>query len=312
MNDTPFENGGLTSSQAASLLGVHESTVKRWGNLGDLSLVRTAGGHRRIDPGALIDFARRKSPDSELLFFSPHEEEVAWAALAAQERNDFEELRDLLLRFCDSQPGSWVKRLLVYLEHGFGITRDRLFDGMIAPALGEVGLEWKTGSRTIALEHRFTQKIVDALHALGVPASRPRPGHSRRALVACAEKNRHEIAALMTRRLLEGEGWEVTYLGADVPFEEVAGIQEMEKASLVCLGFTAPQVAADARRGLRVLSALYSPLAPYTLALGGVAATPDRVFAPAPFPVHCLDSMQELMAWVRAKFPPVPPVGGDG
>lgn len=38
----------LTLSEAAELLGVHPSTVRRWADNGDLRCMRTPGGHRRF------------------------------------------------------------------------------------------------------------------------------------------------------------------------------------------------------------------------------------------------------------------------
>jgi len=38
----------LTLSQAAALLGVHPSTVRRWADHGDLPVKLTPGGHRRF------------------------------------------------------------------------------------------------------------------------------------------------------------------------------------------------------------------------------------------------------------------------
>jgi putative resolvase len=38
----------LTLSEATKMLGVHENTVRRWGDEGTLRMVRTPGGHRRF------------------------------------------------------------------------------------------------------------------------------------------------------------------------------------------------------------------------------------------------------------------------
>jgi len=37
-----------TLSEATEMLGVHENTVRRWGDEGTLRMVRTPGGHRRF------------------------------------------------------------------------------------------------------------------------------------------------------------------------------------------------------------------------------------------------------------------------
>ena len=70
----------LTSSEAASLLDVHPSTVKRWCNDGELHSEVTPGGHRRIPIDTAVDFARSKGIRTILSPFRPFEPHV-WAAL---------------------------------------------------------------------------------------------------------------------------------------------------------------------------------------------------------------------------------------
>lgn len=309
---TIHDPGGveLTTSQAALLLQVHESSVKRWSNVGELGIDKTAGGHRRIRfDASLLEFARGKRVATDLLFFSPHEEEVARAGFAGRERNDFTGVRELVLRFCDTESPRWVTRLLRYLEEGFGIPMPRLFDAGVAGALAEVGRQWQAGSRTIALEHRFTQKILDALHVIhgalddAEPAARP-AGKRPHAIVACAESCHHEIGAFMARILLRRAGWSVTYLGANVPYEETAGIQELERAQLVVLAYAPPLGSSDVRRCLKVLNALAQPSAPYRLVIGGLPALAgaEEQYGPG-LPLKCVDTMESFDRWIRAQHP---------
>ena len=50
----------LTSKKASEILGVHDSTVKRWCNQGELSSQATKGGHRRISWDDLMNFAKQQ------------------------------------------------------------------------------------------------------------------------------------------------------------------------------------------------------------------------------------------------------------
>ncbi|MEM1271970.1 MAG: helix-turn-helix domain-containing protein, partial [Bacteroidota bacterium] len=51
----------ISTRQASDLLGVHESSVKRWCNAGDLGCEYTHGGHRRIPLAELLRFAEARS-----------------------------------------------------------------------------------------------------------------------------------------------------------------------------------------------------------------------------------------------------------
>lgn len=154
----------LTTSQAASLLQVHESSVKRWTNDGRVRPAKTHGGHRRIPLPALLELAREMRCESALLRLGRHGAPLAEATLACRERNDFGPMVDLVTGFCDHEPVGHLTEALRYLSAAAGIPISRIFDNILAAALHRVGRQWEEGSRTVAMEHRFTQKVLDALH----------------------------------------------------------------------------------------------------------------------------------------------------
>lgn len=51
----------LTLSEAARLLDVHPTTLRRWANNGDIPVLVTPGGHRRFAATELARFARERS-----------------------------------------------------------------------------------------------------------------------------------------------------------------------------------------------------------------------------------------------------------
>ena len=57
----PQDDVLLTTAQAARFLGVSESSVIRWANLGELPHVRTGAGHRRFRLGDLDLFLKTGS-----------------------------------------------------------------------------------------------------------------------------------------------------------------------------------------------------------------------------------------------------------
>jgi methanogenic corrinoid protein MtbC1 len=255
--------------------------------------------------------------DSLLLRLTPFEVEIATAALEARERNDYHGISDLVLRFCDSESPMALKGLLEFLTRAAELPLTRVLDQGIGSALREVGRQWETGVRTVALEHRFTQKVLEALHhamhslqseKYPFPLSE-KPAGTQTALVACAEGCFHEIGAMMVRLVLEHQGWNALYLGANVPYEEIAMAQESERTQLVCLSFTPPLSGADLRRCLKVLSALHHPEATYALALGGAALTPALAAGiPTPFrAVKVCNSTESLSRWLTGwKNPEAP------
>lgn len=294
----------LTSSQAAQLLEVHESSIKRWTNEGALKPARTPGGHRRIPLAELIGFARTQRAEADLLRLSPFEMELGRAALAACERNDFDPLASLIVKLVDTQPPGYLVRALRYLERACGVPLARCFDLGVAEALRRVGGQWEEGLRTVAHEHRFTQKVMDALYALrGSDADEPKPD-APLALVGCADDCFHEIGAMFARLALEASGWRVIYLGGNVPFGEFAGLQAETGARLVAVSFVPPTGNADALRGASILSSQYRPDKPYWLALGGGGLKPDGLdLRRAPFlGASAHRNIEDLRNWARSKL----------
>ena len=267
----------LTTREAAALIGVHESSVKRWCDAGTLTCLRTSGGHRRIPMDALLAFAEREGIACPLLAFHP-EEEVVWKALSsARDKRDYARVVDLTYEWLRTGNDYLPIRLFQFLDES-GIHACTLFDQIVRSVMYRVGAAWKEGSLRIGDEHRITNVVLDGLQALR-PYLHIDPRASDRqepvAIVGCAEGNLHEMGAHMIRMLLQKAGWRVVYLGASVPVEDLAIQQAEQAAELVCISFCAPQVASDVLRTLDILSRYYSAEAPYSVITGGSLASDD-------------------------------------
>ncbi len=107
-------------------------------------------------------------------------------------------------------------------------------EGVITPALAQIGLDWERGELTVAEEHRATCIVQRALAALQLAAPRAvqSPGH---AIVTAAPNEHHSIGATMLAMLLERDGWSVSYLGADTPEEDLVTLVRYEKPSFLAM-----------------------------------------------------------------------------
>ncbi|MDB5104114.1 MAG: binding domain protein excisionase family [Fibrobacteres bacterium] len=294
----------LTSSQAAGLLEVHESSVKRWTNEGALRPIKTKGGHRRIALTSLIEFARNERPDATLLKLAPFEADVARVALAARERNDFGPMAGLIVRLCDTHPPGYLIRAFRYLESACGVPLTRCFDLGVAEAMRRIGKEWTEGLRSVAREHRFTQKILDCLYGLRASEMEMSIPTAPMAVVGCAETSYHEIGAMFVRLALEAAGWQVCYLGSNVPYAELGLIQAELKARLVAVSFVPPCGNADAKRCMATLAAGYRPERPFSIAMGGGGLDPESLdLMRKPFlGAKVWKSTEALQAWAKSQI----------
>lgn len=258
----------LSSVEAAEVLEVHVSSIKRWSRAGKLKAERTPGGHRRFALETLLAFARQQQLAIALLKFAPYEAQV-WEGLQQLRQGVIpEHLIALMYRWLREGQSGRLIRLVVFLYRR-GVSVAALGDLLLGPLVGRIGVDWEAGRVGIGEEHRMTHMLIDALYALRLPEAEQ---EVPLALVACPESAHHELGALLVRLILEERGWRVLYLGADVPPEEVGWQQQQWRAELVALSFVPPLTRADVLRTLRVLGQLYDETRPYTLVLGGRGA----------------------------------------
>lgn len=259
----------LTTREASSILGVHDSSIKRWCDRGRLECDVTAGGHRRISLDALVRFATRESFAAPLLALDRYAFEV-WSATDRFRSGDGGELVDLSFGWMDSGPEEHLAALLQFmLDQGFAA--ERLADLLLGPLVRRIGREWERGCIGVGDEHRMTQVLLDALYE--IRGRRRHPTAAPTAIVATSEGNRHELGAQMVRLVLERGPWRVVYLGADVPTAEIVVQQRRHEASLVCLSFVSPQIPSDVYRVVDMLAATYNDEAPFRVAVGGAGAS---------------------------------------
>ena len=117
----------------------------------------------------------------------------------------------------------------------------------------------------VLLRLRLELPVHPSAHTNGAA---PRPV----AVVGAMEGDRHTLGALCIRLELERMGWQVFYLGADVPVEDFSAMQRAREATLVCVSFAPPRTGADMQRCVRILTEFYDDGSPFSLALGGHAA----------------------------------------
>jgi len=141
---------------------------------------------------------------------------------------------DALLTACPS-----VARAIVDCTLRAGGSREALYAEVMAPALHDVGCRWEAGQASVASEHLATA-MTESLLAEIAGRTIPEPPNGRRAVVACVDEERHAVGARMVADLLEAQGWEVGFLGADVPADALCAHVVDVRPALVALSVAMP------------------------------------------------------------------------
>lgn len=109
---------------------------------------------------------------------------------------------------------------------------------VIAPAMHRIGELWERAEVTVADEHLATQITLRVL-ALQREAFRVARGRaSQRVMVAAIEGEQHVVGLQMAGNLLTHAGFDVRFLGADVPIESLEPIVARHRPHVFCLGAT--------------------------------------------------------------------------
>lgn len=189
---------------------------------------------------------------------------------AGPDDRDVSGWREAALSAIGALDGAALRRELERSVVALGIPR--ALDGVMAPMLVEIGQRWQDGALGIAHEHLATAVIRQVLGWVRETAETTSRAPSL--VVATPPGQVHEGGALLVAAAAAALGWRVTYLGADLPVNEIAGAAHRAGARAVALSLIHP---ADDPSVATQLAALRRALPPeLPLLVGGAAAESYR------------------------------------
>jgi methanogenic corrinoid protein MtbC1 len=156
------------------------------------------------------------------------------------------------------EPDPAAARDVVREAVGAGLDIADAYVGVLAAAMTEVGLRWEAGEIGVAHEH-LASEVTGSLVSELASRVRTEPETGRLALIACSPQERHCIGGQMLSGLLEAAGWEVLYLGASLPGEDLAEMADEEAADVIALSTTLTTHLADVAATIRTVQELEEP-----------------------------------------------------
>jgi methanogenic corrinoid protein MtbC1 len=164
--------------------------------------------------------------------------------------------------------GDWVSACLAFDEQAASQVLTDAFSlyspesvcvEVLQGGVARIGQGWYEGTISIQQEHFGTALAMRRLEAL-IQASPPptRPG---RIVAGCPPEEEHTLGLLLLTFLLRRRGWDVVYLGANVPAEQLEATLAIARPSLVILAAQRLQTAAGLAQMARQVAASGLPLA---------------------------------------------------
>ncbi|MEQ6022972.1 cobalamin-dependent protein [Streptomyces salinarius] len=194
---------------------------------------------------------------------------------------------------------------------GAGLDAEAVLLDVIGAVQRRVGVEWAANRMSVAGEHTATAINDRAIAALPVH----RPGAPRgRVTVACVDQEWHALPARLVAETLRLRGWQVDYLGAQVPTAHLIGHIHRTGPDAVCLSSSLATRLPLAHRAITAVQAAGAPVMTGGLAFGAdgryarllgadawapdARAAADRLAAgplPRPAPAHqVIDDLPHL------------------
>jgi DNA-binding transcriptional MerR regulator/methylmalonyl-CoA mutase cobalamin-binding subunit len=149
-----------------------------------------------------------------------------------------------------------VAELDLHLERAsVALSRNNLLERLMVPLLQQLGELWQRGELRPSHEHVASAVVRSFLG--GMYRAYDPPAMAPHLLSTTPSRQRHELGALIVAAVAAGEGWKTTYLGPDLPPEEIAAAARERGARAVALSLVYPPddplLADDLRRLRRLL-----------------------------------------------------------
>ena len=113
-----------------------------------------------------------------------------------------------------------------------------LLDRIIIPLITQVGEMWKEGEIRVYHEHMVTASLRGFLSNM-IDSSKNSES-APKILVTTPQGQLHELGALIVSAIASTEGWNVTYLGPNLPAEEIVGAAEQLNCKAIALSIVYP------------------------------------------------------------------------
>jgi cobalamin-dependent methionine synthase I len=159
-----------------------------------------------------------------------------------------------------------LERTLMHAAADLGVPT--LLEGVIIPLVESISIRWVAGTTTIAQEHLTSTTLRTFLE--NIRTRLRSPSHAPRFLITTPKDQVHEIGALIVSIVASMQGWNVTYLGPDLPASEIADAARLCRARAVGLSIVFPEDDPNLDKELQTLRRILGSDMP--ILIGGRAA----------------------------------------
>lgn len=204
-----------------------------------LKLLRelTENGHRIGRVAGLCTADLRALVDQQLTRSGPPASAVTFSVDATPALETPEDFIKLCIEASKVYDSERLRRLLQRARQQFG--QRGMLHHVICPLIQHIGSEWQAGNLRPAHEHVATSVIREMLMT-PVPGSQTATS-APEIIITTPAGEMHELGAMLAAASARDLGWKITYLGPNLPIEEIAACTKARKARAVALSVVYPE-----------------------------------------------------------------------
>jgi excisionase family DNA binding protein len=226
----------FNSLEAAKILGVNVSTIKRWTDEGKLECIQSAGGHRKFLMSHLAGFLENNKKKTSKVNLFPIEDETDLQISHHILKGDF----DYLITYLQEQALVSSRSRVQQVMNGLYLAQyplHQIYDHLITPVLHNIGALWEQEKISVATEHLATQTVRDSIIRLQGIIRIPREKIGN---VLCLNfsDELHDIALKMVDHVLEARGFKVLFTGQITPLVNIEALFDVLKPERVYISST--------------------------------------------------------------------------
>jgi len=263
--------------------GVPADTFRAWERrYGVPRPQRTEGGHRLYSERDIATIRWLRDRTAEGLTISQaialmtdgSESNLSWLSTAVDtEPHTWERLNSRLFASLTDFDSTRAEQIL---GEAFALyPLEEVFLRLVQPVMIEVGEQWHAGRLTVTAEHFATQfvrrKLSGLFNTYNITDGRGL------VLVGCAPSEQHDLGALMLSVFLVRHGWQVIYLGPEVPMKDLLDTVRQLQPDMVCMSASTTETATQLLEVGRAVLSLTPPTPHF--AYGGRAFNLNPVLA---------------------------------
>lgn len=133
------------------------------------------------------------------------------------------------------------RKALDYIDHLVerGVPFRNIYLDILQPVQREIGNLWHTNKISVAQEHYCTGVTQLAIARIYPHMFNSKPSKFKM-VGTCVQGELHELGLRMVTDIMELDGWDTMYLGANMPNDSIVSMIKEQKADLVAISVTFP------------------------------------------------------------------------